>query len=292
MKSDDLRKAIGEIDDDLIEASEKTGKAEHIKISWARWGAAAAALVCIITAAAIVPGMLKESVSVTVPDIKQLDNIDVTARDNAGGEDEKSVTDKRQTGGETENGPGSDIETDDIQETEPAATGKGNPDVTEAVPGEEQSGREKTPGGEPGDNPGAVYSRLPVGYEEARERFGHPIVRCEDAGFTGYSVGIVSRSGNTGAEGSVCVDAEYGFSGGTITVRDENRFAGEFSVYNPVEYEYLGRTFMEDGDSAYGENRMLVYYPYGKEGDMIYIAMFDRSYDIYGIMDLLISLEF
>ena len=291
MKSDELRKAIGEIDDDLIEASETAGKTEHTIISWTRWGAVAAALVCIITAAVIVPGMLTENVPVTVPDRQQSDIGNIAGRDTAGGE-ANNISEAGQTDGETEDGNDTDIEKVQIPETEPAGEKNGNPDVNEAGPGEDQRGRDKAPGGASGDIPGAVYKKLSVSYEEARDRFGHPIVRCEAPGFVGYSVGIVSLNGDTGAESSVCLAAEYGFDSGTITVRDESRFSGEFSAVSLVEYEYLGRTFIEDGDTAYGEGRMLVYCPYGEDGDIVYIALFDQSSDIYGIMDLIISLEF
>ena len=290
MKSDDLRKAIGEIDDYLIENSENKGKDVRTGISWARWGAAAAVLVCVITAAVIVPGMLTESAPVTAPGTDRSE--DITGKDPEKPKEESSITDIRNSDGTTEKNEGMETGNTQVPETEPAGETADNSDVTETDPKEYQPGQDNNPGGKAGYTAGAVYTKVPLSYEDARERFGHPMAICEDAGFLGYRAGIISRSGDTGSEESICLDVEYGFVRGRITVRDESRTSSKFSTFNPVEYEYLGRIFLEDGDSAHGESRMLVYYPQGEDGDIVYIAEFDMSYDIYEIMHLIISLEF
>ena len=49
MKSDDLRKAIGGIDEDLIESADKAPETAQRKIPWIKWGSFAAAFVIVAT---------------------------------------------------------------------------------------------------------------------------------------------------------------------------------------------------------------------------------------------------
>ena len=67
-KEDTMRRAIGGIDDDLIEGSEKTAVKKTAGMSWVRWGTIAAAFVLVAAFSAFVlPGMLKNNGPV-IPD--------------------------------------------------------------------------------------------------------------------------------------------------------------------------------------------------------------------------------
>ena len=63
-----MRRAIGEIDDTLIEGAEKEGKKMNKKPSWVKWVAIAAALVALtVTAVFTLPMMFKTTEPVTTP---------------------------------------------------------------------------------------------------------------------------------------------------------------------------------------------------------------------------------
>ena len=67
-KEDTVRRAIGGIDDDLIEGSEKTAVKKTAGMTWVRWGSIAAAFVLVAAFCAFVlPGMLKNN-SLVIPD--------------------------------------------------------------------------------------------------------------------------------------------------------------------------------------------------------------------------------
>ena len=60
MKEDIMRRAIGEIDEKLIEGAEKEPGTDGAKVSWLKWGSVAAAAVLIaVTGVTVLPGMLK-----------------------------------------------------------------------------------------------------------------------------------------------------------------------------------------------------------------------------------------
>lgn len=61
MKSDRIRRAIGGIDDDMIEAAESRKVLKTNSKKWARWGAVAAAFVLLLTGALTLPGVLKQN---------------------------------------------------------------------------------------------------------------------------------------------------------------------------------------------------------------------------------------
>ena len=69
MKEDIMRQAIGDIDDKLIEGSEKQQSVKRTRLSWVKWGSIAAAFVLVIaTGIMILPGMLKGNDPVVTPD--------------------------------------------------------------------------------------------------------------------------------------------------------------------------------------------------------------------------------
>ena len=60
MKEDIMRRAIGDIDEKLIEGAEKEPGTGGAKVSWLKWGSVAAAAVLIaVTGVTVLPGMLK-----------------------------------------------------------------------------------------------------------------------------------------------------------------------------------------------------------------------------------------
>ena len=62
MKEDIMRRAIGGIDEKLVEDAEKEPGTDGAKVSWLKWGSVAAAAVLIaVTGVTVLPGMLKEN---------------------------------------------------------------------------------------------------------------------------------------------------------------------------------------------------------------------------------------
>ena len=139
------------------------------------------------------------------------------------------------------------------------------------------------------DLPYAVHTDLDVSYEEAKERFGHAVSECTRSDFLGYTLGIVSQNGDIDSDRAFCLDISYEFTNGTIAVIDQDKMPGSRATYGPVQYDYRGRIF-KDETFVNDEQITIGYYPDGDNG-LAYVAVFDRSADIYEIMDLIISLE-
>lgn len=140
------------------------------------------------------------------------------------------------------------------------------------------------------ETPDAVYTSVSVSYEEAKETFGHPLVRCSDGNFTGYKVGVVSRNGDIHASGAYCLSVTYEFPNGSIDLQDQDRSAGAAAHHSGDRYEYGGGTFYVQPD-GYADGVLYVgYFPTGDSG-IAYQAIFDRDADVYAIMDLMLSLE-
>ena len=77
MKSNDLMRAIGGIDDDLIEGAEKQQSERHTRISWVKWGSIAAALALAVALGAIMlPGVLKSNQPAVTPDTPSAGNVE------------------------------------------------------------------------------------------------------------------------------------------------------------------------------------------------------------------------
>ena len=74
-----------------------------------------------------------------------------------------------------------------------------------------------------------------------------------------------------------------------IAVIDQDKMSGSRATYGPLQYDYRDRTF-QDETFINDEQITIGYYPDGDSG-LAYVAVFDRSADIYEIMDLIISLE-
>ena len=139
------------------------------------------------------------------------------------------------------------------------------------------------------DLPYAVHTDLDVSYEEAKERFGHAVSECTRSDFLGYTIGIVSQNGDIYSDRTFCYDVAYKFINGTIAVIDQDKMSGSRATYGPLQYDYRDRIF-QDETFINDEQITIGYYPDGDSG-LAYVAVFDRSADIYEIMDLIISLE-
>lgn len=138
-------------------------------------------------------------------------------------------------------------------------------------------------------NPGAVHTALNVSYDEAKEKFGYPIEKCSRSGFLGYKVGIVSQDGNIDSEKAFCLDLTYEFTNGYIYIQDQDRSVGKLADPGIEQYDYLGRTFVTE--NSYDDELIRIgYYPTDM-GGLAYCAIFDKSVDMYEIMDLIISIE-
>lgn len=139
------------------------------------------------------------------------------------------------------------------------------------------------------DLPYAVHTDLDVSYEEAKERFGHAVSECRRSDFLGYTIGIVSQNGDIYSDRAFCYDVAYKFTNGTIAVIDQDKTPDSRATYGPLQYDYRDRIF-QDETFINDEQITIGYYPDGDSG-LAYVAVFDRSADIYEIMDLIISLE-
>ena len=149
-----------------------------------------------------------------------------------------------------------------------------------------------TTNSDPGGTPGSVFTNVTVSYAEAKEDFGHPIVSCASGDFTGYEVGVVSRNGNTDAEGAICLSVTYEFINGSISLQDQDRMTGSVAHHAGDRYEYGGRTFyVQTHDEAYLDYYYEIGYFPSADSGIAYQAYFDEEADVYEIMDLIISLE-
>ena len=138
----------------------------------------------------------------------------------------------------------------------------------------------------------AVLTSVPVGYEEAKEAFGHPIKACADGDFTGYTVGVVSKNGDIGAPEARCLQAVYHFTDGILCLTDQDRMPGTHSPEGEA-FHYAGRVFYIDppNDADPNDNDLRVeYFPTGERG-LCYQAVFSPDADPYRLMGLIISLE-
>ena len=159
--------------------------------------------------------------------------------------------------------------------TEPPAARPYEPPISPVVPAD--------PGG-----PGGVYSQISVSYEEARERFGHPIVQCTRGDFTGFKAAMVSQNGDITSERAFCLEVIYQFTDGYLAVRDNERF-GSASPLSEETVEYNGRTFYI-GQPEYSYGQYYIGYFPSLEGGIVYQGFFARDCDIYEKMDIIISL--
>ena len=158
-------------------------------------------------------------------------------------------------------------------------------------PDETPTGQPSDPGG-PG-TPNAVLTQVSVDFAAAREAFGHPIVPCESEGFIGYTAGIVSSNGDTGADGAFCFSVTYAFTDGRIVLQDQDRLMGSTASDYGERYEYRGRTFYVwtyNGNGVYEDRVHVGYYPTWENG-IAYVAAFGADADVYAIMDRIISVE-
>ena len=137
--------------------------------------------------------------------------------------------------------------------------------------------------------PGAVYTSLNVSYEEAKERFGYDIVKCTHSDFCGYNVGIVSQYGKIDSKEAFCWNITYEFTNGQIYIQDQERSAGKLANQGIEQYEYKSRVFVTE-ESYDNERTIIGYYPTDM-GGLAYRAEFDRSVDVFEIMDMIIAVE-
>lgn len=138
-------------------------------------------------------------------------------------------------------------------------------------------------------NPMGVLTSLDVSYNEAKELFSQSLVECTDSNFIGYKAGIVSRNGNISSEEAFCLQITYEFTNGTVSIINQDRMVGSRATYGVEQYDYLNRIFMNE-TFINDEQITIGYYPEGDYG-LAYVAVFDRSADIYEIMDMIISIE-
>lgn len=138
-------------------------------------------------------------------------------------------------------------------------------------------------------NPGGVHTTLNVNYDEAKERFGYPIEECSRSDFLKYKVGIVSQNGNIDSKEAFCWDLTYEFTNGYIYIQDQDRSAGKLANPGIEQYEYKDRIFVTE-DSYDDEYIRIGYYPTDM-GGLAYCATFNKSVDMYEVMDLIIEVE-
>lgn len=142
----------------------------------------------------------------------------------------------------------------------------------------------------PEDAVNAVYRLKDVSCGAAKQQFGHSIKECTAPGFVGYSIGCVSQSGNyDGSEKTLCLDAVYRFSNGTVTVTDRDRFPGV--IYDGLSdtIEYKGHIFADYSRFAVENQVRYEYFPTQEKG-LAYIAVFDKGMGQSDIFDLILSL--
>ena len=148
-----------------------------------------------------------------------------------------------------------------------------------------------TPGG-----PGAVFTKMTVSYDEAKEIFAHPILPCSRDDFLQYQAGIVSRNGNIRAEGAFCLSVCYEFADGQITLTDWDRMHGSDGDVSAEQTEYCGKTFFVRMPDDCDDRIRIAYYAAGFDpfelSGIEYQADFGKNADLYEIMDLIISLVF
>lgn len=138
------------------------------------------------------------------------------------------------------------------------------------------------------DDPLAVHQGQKVTYEQAKTVFNHPVKECTASTFCDYILGMVSTNGSNTI---MCIDLEYRFSNGKITITDQDRMGGGY-LYAESEQQihYKDRIFMVETNLADEGNVRISFYPTNESG-LAYTAIFSGQIDQYEILDLIISLE-
>lgn len=138
--------------------------------------------------------------------------------------------------------------------------------------------------------PNMVYQSKNASYSVAKQQFGHAIKECTAPNFTGYAIGIVSRTGNhDGSEETICVHTTYKFTNGEIIIEDQDRLGGYIYDEFAETIEYKGHIFAIKTYLAEKNQVRYEYYPTQEKG-LAYIAEFDKDTDTYEIFDLILSL--
>ena len=279
-KEDIMRQAIGEVPDALIEAADRFPPESAGRV-WIRWGSVAAVFVLIAALSVLsFSGVFRESGQPDLPETPgEAQATEGCGKSNPATEPETpSSVDSVQ--GEKEETPSGDVGDSESGTPEPVSS---DPEPTQQP--------QDDPGG-PGlqGGPGGVYTKLDVGYEDAKEAFGHPIVAADGDGFLGYQIGFVSQNGDIRSGEARCMDVVYLFQNGIIVVRDQSRMPG--SSYGPGsgQYEYRGKVFINEAVTSDDTQVQIGYYPDGEAG-IAYRAVFDSTADPYDVMDAILSLE-
>ena len=297
MNSRDLLRAIAQTDEKELEATGRFSEiGEEIRSerkkkrrTLATLGAAAALGLTALALAKAAPRIF----TIALPDGETAATADIFAEETGPGETENLLV--RETGVTV---PG----TQEVSPIEPTVgpilvspTQGPETNATGEFTGETPDGGEKVsspvrPGGEGTAN--AVLTSVPVGYEEAKEAFGHPIKACADGDFTGYTVGVVSKNGDIGAPEARCLQAVYHFTDGILCLTDQDRMPGTHSPEGEA-FNYAGRVFYIDppNDADPNDNDLRVEYFPTPERGLCYQAVFSPDADPYRLMDLILSLE-
>ena len=142
--------------------------------------------------------------------------------------------------------------------------------------------------------PGAVFTRRTVSFAEARELFGHPIVPCERDDFLRYQAGIVSRNGDTHADGAFCLSVTYEFADGTVTLTDWDKMHGSDGSPDAEQTESCGKTFYIQRPDAFDDTLRIAYYAAGYDpfelSGLEYQAIFGKDADTDDIIALMLTL--
>lgn len=116
-----------------------------------------------------------------------------------------------------------------------------------------------------------------LSYEEAKERFAHPIVDCKSPDFVGYYVSYAKKD----IRPERCLWVTYKFKNGKIDISDESRIGGRTLYDNFQMYEYNGDAFYVDANTVY----------YILRDELIMTAQFDGK-ELNDVCGLMKSLKF
>lgn len=183
--------------------------------------------------------------------------------------------------------------TEDSQNSPPPSTTLIEPALPPAIPTvtdphEDTTTVAPTRAGIP-EKPYPVYVDETVGYQTAREKFGHPIRECTRDDFRNYMLVTVYPDGNVGSDDWYCLIVSYVFENGSIDVKDQDR-QSEGVTPTGTAREYQGRTFYVHLPEFNGDRTRVEYFPTGKSG-ICYQAFYNGKYDVTEIMDAIISIE-